>query len=84
MTDARLEQYVCQPTRQNNMLDLVFSTHPRLSNLEIIPGFSDHDAIIFNKCNEKFAILQSIGIIAIKSNETRSVIYTCRYSSQYN
>ena len=33
------------------------------------------------KCKEKFVILQSIGIIAINSSETRSVIYTCRYSS---
>ena len=29
----------------------------------------------------KFVILQSLGIIAIKSSETRAVIYTCRYSS---
>jgi len=28
------------------------------------------------KYKEKFAILQSIGIIAIKSKETRAVIYT--------
>jgi len=28
---------------------------------------------------EKFVILQSIGIIRIKSSETRAVIYTCRY-----
>jgi len=46
--DARLEQYVYQPTCQNNILDLVFSTHPRLSNLEILPGISDHDVTIFN------------------------------------
>ena len=48
MTDTGLEQYVYQPTCQNNILDLLFPTHPRLSNLEIIPGISDHDAIIFN------------------------------------
>ena len=48
MTDAGLEQYVYQPTHQNNILDLVFSTHPRLSSLEIIPDVSDHDALIFN------------------------------------
>ena len=36
---------------------------------------------IIYKCKEKFVILQSIGIIAIKSSETRSVIYTCKYSS---
>ena len=35
----------------------------------------------FALCNEKFAILQSIGIIVIKSRETTAVIYTCRYSS---
>jgi len=30
---------------------------------------------------EKFVILQSIGIIVIKSRETRAIIYTCRYFS---
>ena len=35
----------------------------------------------FNKYIEKFAILQSIGIIVIKNRETRAVIYTYRYSS---
>ena len=34
---------------------------------------------VTNKFNEKYVILKSIGIIAIKSSETRSVIYTCRY-----
>ena len=32
-----------------------------------------------NKYKEKFEILQSIGIIVIKSKETRVVTYTCRY-----
>jgi len=37
------------------------------------------------KYKEKFVISQSIGIIAMKSRETRAVIYTCRYSSgQFN
>ena len=36
-----------------------------------------------NKYKEKFVILKSIGIIAIKSSETRSVVYTCRHSSGY-
>ena len=31
------------------------------------------------KCKEKFIILQSIGIIAIKSSETRAAIHTCKY-----
>jgi len=35
----------------------------------------------YNKCKKKIVILKSIGIIAIKSSETRSVVYTCRYSS---
>jgi len=34
---------------------------------------------IYHKCKEEFLSLQSIGIIAIKSSETRAVIYTCRY-----
>ena len=34
-----------------------------------------------NKFKEKFVILQDIGIIKIKSKETRVVAYTCRYSS---
>ena len=35
----------------------------------------------YNKYKEKFIILQSIGIIEIKSKETRVVAYTHRYSS---
>ena len=34
-----------------------------------------------NKYKEKLVILQSIGIIVIKSKETRMITYTCRYSS---
>jgi len=34
-----------------------------------------------NKYKEKFVILQSIGIIVIKSKETKVITYTCRYSS---
>ena len=34
----------------------------------------------FYKYKEKFVILQSIGIIVIKSKETRRVICTCRYT----
>ena len=36
----------------------------------------------YYKCKENFVILQSIGIIAIKSSESRAVIYNCRYSSE--
>ena len=42
-----------------------------------------HKAFIFtaHKCEKKLVILQSIGIIVIKSKETRVITYTCRYSS---
>ena len=39
------------------------------------------DTLSQYKCKEKFVTIQSIGIIAIKSRETKAVIYTCRYSS---
>ena len=48
INDTGLEQFVRFPTRQNSVLDLVFSSHPRISDLDIVPGISDHDAIIFN------------------------------------
>jgi len=34
-----------------------------------------------NKHKEKLVILQSIGIVVIKSKETRMITYTCRYSN---
>ena len=34
-----------------------------------------------NKYKEKLVILQSIGIIVLRSRETRVITYTCRYSS---
>ena len=37
--------------------------------------------VIINKYEEKLVILQSIGIIVIKSKETRVITYICRYSS---
>ena len=44
-----LEQLINQPTRGNNILDLVFSTQPNtISNLRVIPGISDHEAIFFH------------------------------------
>jgi len=36
---------------------------------------------LFYKCKEKLVILQSIGIIVIKTKEARVINYTCRYSS---
>jgi len=36
-----------------------------------------------NNYKEKLVILHSIGIIVIKSKETRVITYTCRYFSGY-
>ncbi|XP_065903849.1 uncharacterized protein [Dysidea avara] len=47
MNDASLEQYVTEPTRQNNILDLVLSNNNNIHNLNVVPGISDHDAIQF-------------------------------------
>ena len=42
-----LEQIVTQPTRGMNISDLCFLSHPDLSNgCRVIPGLSDHDAVI--------------------------------------
>ena len=43
-----MEQFVTSPTRQNNILDLVFSTHHKISNLSTVPGMSDHEALAFH------------------------------------
>ena len=46
--------------------------------------FELHSHLVFPywyKYKEKFVILQAIGIIYIKSQETRVVAYNCRYSS---
>ena len=41
-----LDQLVTEPTRGENILDLIFSSHPEsVTNLEIIPGISDHEAV---------------------------------------
>ena len=43
-----LKQLITQPTRVNNILDLVFCIQPNIiSNFQVIPGISDHEAILF-------------------------------------
>ena len=44
-----LSQFVFEPTRQNNILDLVFSNGDCVSNVTVGPsiGRSDHDTVIF-------------------------------------
>ena len=47
INDHGLEQLISAPTRGNNILDLLLCSHPSLiSNVEIAPGISDHDAIL--------------------------------------
>ena len=42
-----LDQLITQPTRGTNILDLCFTSHPDLSlGFTIVPGLSDHDAVI--------------------------------------
>ena len=47
MDEFNLKQVVQEPTRQNNILDLVFTTHPDLiEGTYVVPGMSDHSAVI--------------------------------------
>jgi len=49
VNDNNLEQLVNEPTRGNNILDLLFSSHPSfISNILIIPEISDHQAVTFS------------------------------------
>ena len=44
--DYNLHQVVTSPTRENNILDLVFTNVPFLvQNASILPGLSDHDMV---------------------------------------
>jgi len=44
-------------------------------------GWQNAHYSLTQKYKETYIILQSIGIIVIKSKETSAFIYTCRYSS---
>ena len=48
INDVGFEQLVTSPTRNNHVLDLVFSTHSTIIDLNIVPGMSDHEAITFH------------------------------------
>ena len=52
-----------------------------LLNLVWWVGYVLYPHKLMNKYKEKFVILQAIGIIQIKSKETRVVAHTRRYSS---
>ena len=50
-----------------------------------MPAYILKHSLFYNdKYKEKLAILQSIGIIVIKSKETRVVTYTSSYSSEHS
>jgi len=49
--------------------------------LELSVSANLNQEFIIYKYKEKLVILQSIGIIVIKSKEARMITYTCRYSS---
>ena len=47
MDEFNLTQVVQEPTRQDNILDLVFTTHPDfIEGIYVVPGMSDHSAVI--------------------------------------
>ena len=47
-SDYHLEQLMHENTRRNHILDLVFCTNPSyVSNVNVVPGISDHEAVSF-------------------------------------
>jgi len=84
---CNLSQLVMEPTCYNHVLDLLPTSHPSIiSDISIIPGISDHEAITF-----KITICiakkmpnhsQAKGISYHKANldevKTRSLQTTCR------
>lgn len=62
-----LQQYVSEPTRNNHILDLLFCSSPYLINtVNIIPGISDHHAVVANIQTE---------IKRVNSCESRKVFF---------
>ena len=47
INDCSLEQCVTSPTRGSNTLDLTFSSQSIISDTSIVPGMSDHEAVLF-------------------------------------
>ena len=46
--DHDLDQLVTEATRGNNILDLILCSHPHIiSDINIIPGISNHEALLF-------------------------------------
>ena len=78
VNDVGLEQFVTSPTRWESILDLVFSTYSNISDLSIIPGMSDHEAVVFcvdmeskttnNKIEHKAALYHKANLESIKDD----------------
>ena len=62
--DLGLQQMVLEPTRENNILDLVLSNAPDLvTRIEVVPGLSDHSLVFFEydvKVDKKKNVLRQI------------------------
>ena len=75
LDDVGLEKFVTSPTRQESILDLVFSTYSNISDLQIIP---DHEAVVFcidiqsvntyNKLEHKAALYHKANLERIKDD----------------
>jgi len=52
--DSSLEQFVSDPTRNENILDLVFTSLPTVSDISVVPGMSDHEAVLFRVNTEAY------------------------------
>jgi len=58
MDEFNLTQVVKEPTLQNNILDLVLTTHPDLiEGTYVVPGMNDHNAVI---CDMNFKTKHSL------------------------
>ena len=76
--DVGLELFVTSPTRRESILDLVFSTYSNITDLSIIPGMSDHEAVVFcvdmeskttyNKIEHKAALHHKANLESIKGD----------------
>ena len=68
-----MEQLIHEPTRDKNILDLVFSSHSAfISHVSVIPGISDHDAVLFNFNLKEISYL---GLIIMRTCITRKGDY---------
>lgn len=48
-TELNLGQMVNEPTRNGNILDLVFTNTPTfVQNIDILPGLGDHDIVLID------------------------------------